>query len=169
MATDHDRDHLDPREVRNPHTRYERRTLNVRLVLMTMAGLVVAGVMIHFFVAGLWTVLEQRSQSADKSQKPVLGHMAMEGQPPQLPPEPRLQADPVSDLHRMREAEDNVLQTYGWVDKNAGVVRIPVARALDLLAQRGLPNWGGAPANASAQAPTGKAPAQKPTGSGTGK
>ena len=168
MATDHDRDHIDPRDVRNPHTRYERRTLNTRLVLMTMAGLVVAGVLVHFVVAGLWTMLEQHSQSVDQSQKPTIAHVAIPGEPPRLPPEPRLQADPVSDLHRMREAEDNVLQTYGWVDKNAGVVRIPVARALDLLAQRGLPNWGGAPV-AAAQTSAGKAPAKKPAGSGTGK
>jgi len=168
MATDHDRKHPDPRDVRNPHTRYERRTINVRLVVLTMVGLVVGGVLIHFVVAGLWTMLEQHSQSVDKTQKPILGHVAIPGEPPRLPPEPRLQADPVSDLHRMREAEDNVLQTYGWVDKNAGVVRIPVARALDLLAERGLPNWGGTPAAATGTS-AGKAPAKKPAGSGTGK
>ena len=169
MATNHDREHPDPRDVRNPHTRYERRGVNIRLVVLTMVGLVVMGVLIHFVVAGLWTMLEQRSQSADKSQPPTIAHVAIPGEPPRLPPEPRLQADGVSDLHRMREAEDNVLQTYGWVDKNGGVVRIPVARALDLLAQRGLPNWGGAPAAAAAQTSAGKAPAKKPAGSGTGK
>ena len=169
MATRDDRDHIDPRDVRNPHTRYERRTMNVRLVLMTMAGLVVAGVLIHFFVAGLWTMLEKNSRAADESKRPMLSSTPAPGEPQRLPPEPRLQADPVSDLHRMREAEDNVLQTYGWVDKNAGVVRIPVARALDLLAQRGLPNWGGAPAAAATQTSAGKVPAKKPAGSGTGK
>ncbi len=32
------------------------------------------------------------------------------------------------------------LNTYAWVDKDAGVVRIPVDRAIDLLAQKGLPS-----------------------------
>lgn len=167
MATDHEHDHLDPHDVRNPHTRYESRTFNVRLVLLTMAGMIVAGFIVHFFVAGMWALLDSRSRAADQGQKPMLSYQEMGGQPRPLPPEPRLQPDPVSDLHRMRDAEDNVLQTYGWQDKDAGVVRIPVARALDLIAQRGLPNWGTATANT--QATAGQAPAQKPAGSGTGK
>ena len=32
-----------------------------------------------------------------------------------------------------------MLEHYGWVDKNAGVVRIPVERAIDVLAEKGLP------------------------------
>jgi hypothetical protein len=127
----------------------------------------VGGVLVHFVVAGIWAMLEQQSRSSDESRKPEISWTATANEPKRLPPEPRLQPDAVSDLHRMREAEDNVLQTYGWVDKNAGVVRIPVARALDLLAQRGLPNWGGAAPAAGQSA--GKPAAQKPAGSGTGK
>ena len=38
-----------------------------------------------------------------------------------------------------RAHEHEVLTTYGWTDKNAGVVRIPIERAKDLLLERGLP------------------------------
>lgn len=162
-------EHLDPRDIRNPHTRYERRTFNVRLVLLSMAAMVVGGVLIHFFVAGVWALLDSQSRAADRGQKPMLSGMQFPGEPPRLPPEPRLQPDAVSDLHKMRDAEDNVLQTYGWVDKNAGVVRIPVARALDLIAQHGLPNWGGGAAGTQAAGAKAPAAAQKPAGSGTGK
>jgi hypothetical protein len=31
------------------------------------------------------------------------------------------------------------LSSYGWVDREAGIVRIPIDRAMDLLAERGLP------------------------------
>ena len=55
---------------------------------------------------------------------------------PRLPPEPRLQAHPIKDLEELRKAETELLTTYGWVDKSAGTVRIPVARAIELLAQR---------------------------------
>lgn len=161
-------EHLDPREVRNPHTRYESRTFNVRLVLLTMAGMIVAGFLVHFFVAGLWALFDKQSRAADRGEKPSISYVQIPGQPPRLPPEPRLQPDPVSDLYRMREAEDNVLQTYGWIDKNAGVVRIPVARALDLIAQRGLPNWGGTPGTA-APAAAGAANTAPPTSGATGK
>jgi hypothetical protein len=39
----------------------------------------------------------------------------------------------------MRAAEDKILNGYGWVDREHGVARIPIDRAIDLLAQRGLP------------------------------
>ena len=43
------------------------------------------------------------------------------------------------ELQQMRAAEDQILNSYGWVDQKKGVVRVPIARAIDLLAQRGLP------------------------------
>lgn len=57
----------------------------------------------------------------------------------QRPPEPRIQADPKIDIEKFREAEDKALTSYGWVDKNAGVAKIPIDRAMTLLEQRGLP------------------------------
>jgi hypothetical protein len=42
-------------------------------------------------------------------------------------------------LKALRATEDAALTTYGWVDKNKGIVRIPIDRAIDLLLQRGLP------------------------------
>jgi hypothetical protein len=56
-----------------------------------------------------------------------------------LPPSPRLQIYPATDLKDTREQEHELLSTYGWVEKDKGVVRIPVDRAMDLLAERGLP------------------------------
>lgn len=53
------------------------------------------------------------------------------------PPAPRLQIDPALDIHDQRKAEEQVLTTYGWVDRQAGVVRIPIERAMSLLAERG--------------------------------
>jgi hypothetical protein len=57
-----------------------------------------------------------------------------------LPPEPRLQQSPVTDLREMREAEDKILNSYGWVDQAHGVVRVPIDQAINMLAQRGLPS-----------------------------
>jgi hypothetical protein len=42
-------------------------------------------------------------------------------------------------LNKIRVREDGLLDSYGWVDENAGTVRIPIERAMDLLVQRGLP------------------------------
>ncbi|MCL6508251.1 MAG: hypothetical protein K6T59_14635, partial [Bryobacteraceae bacterium] len=56
-----------------------------------------------------------------------------------LPPAPRLQVDPATDLENLRKAEAAVLNSYGWVDRKAGIVRIPIDRAMEVLAERGLP------------------------------
>ena len=59
------------------------------------------------------------------------------------PPEPRLLVDPRSALLELRAEEDALLHGYGWVNREAGIVRIPIERAIDVLA-----------------APAGKAPAR---------
>jgi hypothetical protein len=59
--------------------------------------------------------------------------------PPLLPPEPRLQSNPTKDFDEFRQQQNAILDSYGWVDRPAGVVRIPIERAMDLVAQRGLP------------------------------
>jgi hypothetical protein len=55
-------------------------------------------------------------------------------------PTPRLQTDDgnqdVADLH---SREDLLLDNYSWADPSQGKVRIPIERAMELLAQRGLP------------------------------
>jgi len=57
----------------------------------------------------------------------------------QLPPEPRLQTNPQGDLRQLRAREDEALRGYGWVDKNAGVARIPIEEAMKIVVQRGVP------------------------------
>ena len=56
-----------------------------------------------------------------------------------LPPAPRLQVQPRVDLQAYCKDQLDELNTYGWVDPHNEVVRIPVDRAMDLTAQRGLP------------------------------
>jgi len=56
-----------------------------------------------------------------------------------LPPEPRLQVSAPKDLKQYKGAQADILNNYGWVDQNAGVVRIPIERAMDILSRTGLP------------------------------
>jgi hypothetical protein len=53
--------------------------------------------------------------------------------------EPRLQTNPRGDLQALRAHEEQLLNSYGWVDQGAGVVHVPIDRAMQLIAQRGLP------------------------------
>jgi hypothetical protein len=57
-------------------------------------------------------------------------------------PQPRLEVKPGAGLAGLRAAEDADLNSYGWIDRNAGTVRIPIKRAMQLLLERGLPDVG---------------------------
>ena len=63
-----------------------------------------------------------------------------------MPPEPRLQTAAPLDLKHYRDDQEKILAGYGWVDSQAGIVRIPVDRAMDLLLQKGYPVRGSSPA-----------------------
>ena len=57
-------------------------------------------------------------------------------------PKPRLEVKGAVDLAKLRAAEQADLDSYGWVDRNSGTVRIPIDRAMQLLLERGLPDVG---------------------------
>lgn len=80
------------------------------------------------------------------------------GQEHRLPAAPRLQQFPVNEHYEFRQQEDAVLQQYGWVNKETGVVRMPIADAMKLAIERGLPVRAQEPA-ASADQPA--VPAQQ--------
>ena len=67
----------------------------------------------------------------------------------------RLQGFPVKDMESFRKGEDLQVENYHWKDKNAGVVALPIEKAMELIAERGLPTH-------SKLAPTD--PVLKPTG-----
>ena len=67
------------------------------------------------------------------------GGAAVSVDPAKVFPHPQLQKTPIPDLKAVRAAEDQVLNSYGWVDQQKGVVRIPIAQAMDLVVQKGLP------------------------------
>jgi hypothetical protein len=99
----------------------------------------------------------------DASNPPRVYPLAAESQEERRPPMPRLQdgietAGPKDALQELRAEEDVRLNGYGWIDRNKNIVRIPVADAMKLTLQRGLPSRqqtnGEAPAAAAAQAAT---------------
>jgi hypothetical protein len=59
---------------------------------------------------------------------------------PQIPPEPRIEVEPYQQLLTVRAREDHVLSSYAWIDKQDGIVRIPIDQAMDELAKKGLPS-----------------------------
>jgi hypothetical protein len=56
-----------------------------------------------------------------------------------LPPAPRIQPDPRIDMRTYFDSQQQTLNTYGWIDRQNGIVRLPIDRAMELLLERGLP------------------------------
>lgn len=115
---------------------HEASDVNIRPVLAVGAGLLALGAVVYFVVWLVFGYLNRRESAA--SALPV--YPLAVGQEDRLPPEPRLQTNPRQDLRDLRESESALLESYGWVDKNGGVVRIPIDEAMKLVLQRGLPS-----------------------------
>jgi hypothetical protein len=141
----------------NGHGDYERRDIGIGGVLYFMAGLAVAAVIVHFVIAGLYKYLENRSEAQQRSVSPLVTNPVRDTRilPPQFKtdsegtdyekylqksfPEPQLEIDERTELNKVRLYEEDRLSTYDYIDKDAGTIRIPIDRAMDLLVQRGLP------------------------------
>lgn len=110
---------------------YEHKDADARIIVYSTLGLIVSLVIVCFIVVGIFKAM----QDVMPREAPV----SRIENPNRLPPEPRLQPYPATQLQVLRQHEDDVLDNYGWVDQNAGVVRIPVHKAMDIMAQRGFP------------------------------
>jgi hypothetical protein len=108
-----------------PKSGYERSDVNGSLLAWLFGGLALFLLLTPFLLASIYSGAFRQSQVA----------------PAPMPPAPRLQVDPPADLAAFRAAEATALTSYAWEDRAAGVVRIPIDRALALTAERGLPDW----------------------------
>jgi hypothetical protein len=122
---------------------YESSDANVRLVGVFLAALVLGCAAAAFAVH--WTLV------AFTGGAPRGGAEARVA-PRELPPAPRLEPQPRHDLREWLARERALLGGYAWVDREAGVVRIPIERAIEILEEEGLPardepapRWPGAP------------------------
>lgn len=129
MATDHKKHGAE-----GPHgsTGYEKRDANVKALFYFAVGMAAIIIIVLFAMKYMFHFV---------SQVEPLGPPAAVYAPQQrvLPPEPRLQARPHADLKDFCADQENQIDSYAWVDKQAGIVRIPVERAMELVLQEGLP------------------------------
>lgn len=96
------------------------RPITVSLIVLGVVCLVVIALTGVFF-----SMLENRETSVEQ---------VMEDS---QPPEPRLQINERSDMDALQATENEALDSYGWADKENGVVRIPLDRAKQIIVERG--------------------------------
>lgn len=118
---------------------YEKSDLRPRPIVVF--GAVLAVVMVLAFVAAYGMIQFLRWWERPRLETPA-SPLATRV----VPPQPRLQVEAPKDLKALQAAEQEVLTTYAWVSKEAGIARIPIDRAMQLVLERGLPVSKPAPA-----------------------
>ncbi|MBI2504085.1 MAG: hypothetical protein HYW07_12735 [Candidatus Latescibacteria bacterium] len=77
----------------------------------------------------LYKVFDYYQPRADKPRHPLADSRYVSSAP-------KLQPDPPALKEELRTVENQVLTTYDWTDKEKGLVRIPIERAIELVAQQ---------------------------------
>ncbi len=110
------------------------RELDVTWIRRFIVGVVALVALTFLGVIILAHVLKSEDVARDPAPSPLV-------EARQPPPRPRaaLQADPTADMEKFLAQEKAVLDSYAWVDQAGGIARIPVSRAIDILAEKGLP------------------------------
>ena len=128
---------------------FEHEDLSPLGVFYFLGGLAIVGITIYFILVGMYRFLD----SYDRRHQPAANPMAVKtGVNPNVMtpreiqqqidktfPKPVLEYSERTQFIQELENEDNALESYDWVDQKAGIVRIPIEQAMDLVAQRGLP------------------------------
>ncbi len=118
-----------------PGAKYEHTDIDTSIGYKFALWLLVAMLISVGIVYGTFWFFEGQSQRADvAAQQYPLGAGQVKN-----PPAPNLQTQPFKDIYVLRQGEAEKLAGYGWVDKQGGITRIPIERAMELTLQRGLP------------------------------
>jgi hypothetical protein len=125
-----------PNQETNPG--FEATDVSPNAIWLVTAGIVVSVAVVIMAVTWMFHYLIRRDLASQQRSEIDRVTKAVAATRPNFPA-PRLQVAPQVDLAALRAREDADLNGYGWVDRKAGVVRIPIERAMDLLVQRGLP------------------------------
>src|SRR5215469_13742874 len=149
----------------HPHNgpEFEREDWSPKTVYGFLIALFVICTLVVFVVRGLYGLMDAYEQKRQPALNPLVTATGADTRvitPADTSafPQPRLETDERGQIRQFRLSEEQRLQSYGWVDQNAGIIRIPIDRAMDLIAQRGLPTrpqagtMPASPANASSKA-----------------
>ncbi len=114
-------------------TGHETKDASVLGIVLTGLGLAIGAAIALSIVYGIFQYLS--TQPVTTAPPNPMAETSVQ----QFPPAPRVEEHPAVEIQELHAKEDSLLSTYGWTDKAAGVVRIPIDRAIDLELQRGFP------------------------------
>ena len=128
----------------NQEVEFEREDLAAKPIIIFLLGLTIGCVVVALLLRGLYSYLDAYENRHEPVQSPLVQQTTADTRavaPDDVTkfPQPRLETNETMEINAFRLQEEQTLNSYGWVDEQAGVVRIPIHRAMELVAQRGLP------------------------------
>ncbi|MCC6328931.1 MAG: hypothetical protein IT174_10475 [Acidobacteria bacterium] len=117
-------------ETINANTDFERSDVSVHALGWLLAAIVACGIALHFglsFLYGIFSV----DFAASGRETEVRDRKTPASAAPQL------LVVPETDIDQLRRTEEQKLRTYGWVDKDKGIIHIPIDQAMKMIAERG--------------------------------
>lgn len=121
-----------------PHDHeHEERDVNIPALLWSLVAIAVTVGAVCLIVWGMFAMFEAREEALDVPPSPVADTNA-------VPPQPRLQALPAKDMAVFGAHNDSIINNYGWVDRPAGIARMPIDSAISIVAREGLEKVRGA-------------------------
>ncbi len=124
----------DVSDIDNPEVGHETRDINARIVAGFGASLIVAAILIHLMVWLVFDTFGGLNARGFPREYPLVQTSEV-----RLPPAPRLQDKPREDLKDLRKHEDELLNSYTWINQATGAVRIPIGEAMKRVVQQGFP------------------------------
>ena len=115
---------------------HESKDTSVGWIIGIVVFLFLCGMAIHLMLGGMLIALQRTPAPTDQWRPANVDANRRAFVQAQFP---KLQTNPNIDLKELHAREDAELNSYGWVDKGDGTVRIPIERAMDLLLQKGFP------------------------------
>jgi len=115
--------------------RAEPDVVSAKLVVGFAIVLTVTAVAAGAIVAALFWHLDRVAQKNDAA---IVVESGLQRSETTIPPVPRLQVYPVRHWTDFQTAERERLESYGWMDRSTGALHIPIERAIDLVAERGV-------------------------------
>ena|SRR5579883_1127108 len=119
--------------IEHPSVDYERRDVNARAILYLAIAFIIIAIILHFAVGLVWKEFAENQREQNFAPSTFVGGRQFE-----RPPQPQLQVSDEADMERLRAAQREELNSYGWFDRERGVVRIPIEQAMKTIAQKGL-------------------------------
>jgi hypothetical protein len=151
-------EHLHSPSAHGEEIHHETTDVNLTGITRLAIGSLLVIVAILLFVVGFEKVLAHFLVDTTRTLPTLADRQPGQDRLPKTPVV--IITDEPGALRQLRTEEEQILNHYGWVDKNQGIVRIPISKAIELVAKNpALLAPQGAPA---AAAPAPAAPAQAP-------